>query len=85
MSIAFEPEKVQLQKLRERLRPMSDEELIKFRKMVRELSVQRVMVGTTFVSWCARPNVNELSTPNTLRTAAKTFLKQSVLGTLRGL
>lgn len=32
MSIAFESEEVQLQKLRERVRRMSDEELIKFGK-----------------------------------------------------
>jgi hypothetical protein len=44
MSIAFESEEVQLQKLRERLRAMSDEELIKFGKMVRSLSAPRVSV-----------------------------------------
>ena len=33
--IAFESDEVQLQKLRERLRLMSDEELVKFGKMVR--------------------------------------------------
>ena len=32
MSIAFESEEVQLQKLRERLRQMSDDELINFGK-----------------------------------------------------
>jgi hypothetical protein len=45
MSIAFESDEVQLVKLRERLRQMSDEELIKFGKQVRGLSVPRVMVG----------------------------------------
>jgi len=35
MSIAFESDETQLQKLRERLHQMSDEELIKFGKMVR--------------------------------------------------
>ena len=44
MSIAFESEEVQLQKLRERLRKMSDEELIKFGKDVRKLSEPRVSV-----------------------------------------
>ena len=42
--IAFESEEVQLQKLRERLRLMSDEELVKFGKMVRGLSTPRVSV-----------------------------------------
>jgi hypothetical protein len=42
MSIAFES--VQLQKLRERLRLMSDEELVKFGKMVRGLSEPRTSV-----------------------------------------
>jgi len=42
MSIAFESSEVQLQKLRESLRLMSDEELVKFGKMVRELSVPRI-------------------------------------------
>jgi len=41
MSIAIESNEVQLQKLRERLRLMSDEELIKFGKMVRGLSGRR--------------------------------------------
>ena len=44
MSIAFESEEVQLQKLRERLRLMSDEELVKFGKQVRSLSAPRVGV-----------------------------------------
>src|SRR5215470_17412508 len=38
MSIAFESSEVELQKLRERLRLMSDEELVKFGKQVRSLS-----------------------------------------------
>jgi hypothetical protein len=42
--IAFESEEVTLQKLRERLRQMSDEELIKFGKLVRGLSTPRVSV-----------------------------------------
>ena len=42
--IAFESEERQLQKLRERLRQMSDEELIKFGKTVRRLSAPRVGV-----------------------------------------
>ena len=49
MSIAFESEEVTLQKLRERLRQMSDEELIKFGKMVRGLSAPRV--GVTPDPW----------------------------------
>jgi hypothetical protein len=44
MSIAFESEQAQLQKLRERLRQMSDDELIKFGKMLRGLSEPRVSV-----------------------------------------
>jgi len=43
-SIAFESEEVTLQKLRECLRLMSDEELIKFGKQVRALSAPRVGV-----------------------------------------
>lgn len=42
--IRFESEEVQIRKLRERLRRMSDEELIKFGKMVRGLSAPRVSV-----------------------------------------
>src|SRR6516162_4185233 len=42
--IAFESPEVQLQKLRERLRLMSDEELVKFGKMVRGLAQPRVSV-----------------------------------------
>jgi hypothetical protein len=52
MSIAFEPEEVQLQKLRERLREMSDDDLIKFGKMVRSLSEPRVSV--TLDPWKAQ-------------------------------
>jgi hypothetical protein len=44
MSIAFESEEIQLQKLPERLRQMSDEQLIKFGKIVRGLSEPRVSV-----------------------------------------
>ena len=44
MSIAFESSEVELQKLRERLRLMSDEELVKFGKMVRGLTEPRVSV-----------------------------------------
>ena len=51
MSIAFESEEVQLQKLRERLRLMSDEQLVKFSKMVRGLSEPRV--GVTPDPWKA--------------------------------
>jgi hypothetical protein len=43
-SIAFESQERQLQKLRERLRKMSDDELIKFGKIVRGLSEPRVSV-----------------------------------------
>ena len=39
--IAFQSEETQLAKLRERLRKMSDEELIKFGKTVRGLSAPR--------------------------------------------
>lgn len=42
MTIAFESQEVQLQRLREQLRKMSDEELIKFGKEVRKLSGPRV-------------------------------------------
>jgi hypothetical protein len=49
MSIAFESSEVELQKLRERLRLMSDEELVKFGKMVRGLSEPRV--GVTPDPW----------------------------------
>jgi len=43
--IAFESDEVQLQKLRDRLRQMSDEELIKFgNRFVRALSAPRVSV-----------------------------------------
>jgi hypothetical protein len=46
MSIAFESTEVQLQKLRERLRLMSDAELIKFGKQVRSrLSKPRLSVS----------------------------------------
>ena len=47
-SIAFQSSELELQKLRERLREMSDEELIKFGKMVRRLSAPRVSPG-----WCS--------------------------------
>jgi hypothetical protein len=43
-SIAFESEEVSLQKLRERLRQMTDEQLIDFGKQVRALSAPRVGV-----------------------------------------
>ena len=42
--IAFESDEVQLAKLRERLRKMTDEELIRFGKTVRGLSAPRVSV-----------------------------------------
>jgi hypothetical protein len=42
MSIAFESYEVQLQRLRVRLRQMSDEELIKFGKIARGLTEPRV-------------------------------------------
>jgi secreted protein with Ig-like and vWFA domain len=42
--ISFESPEVQLQKLRERLCVMSDEELVKFGKMVRGLTEPRVSV-----------------------------------------
>jgi hypothetical protein len=48
----FESEEVQLQKLRERLRLMSDEELVKFGKTVRGLSEPRV--GFTPDPWHAQ-------------------------------
>jgi hypothetical protein len=44
MCIAFESDEVQLQRLRERLRQLSDDELIKFGKMVRGLSEPRVSI-----------------------------------------
>lgn len=44
MSIAFESNEQQLQKLRGRLRKMSDDELIKFGKDVRRLSEPKVSV-----------------------------------------
>ena len=50
--IAFESDETQLQKLRERLRHMSDEELIKFGKTVRGLSAPRV--GVTSDPWNAQ-------------------------------
>jgi len=52
MSVAFQSEEVQLQKLRERLRLMSDSELIKFGKLVRGLSEPRV--GVTPDPWKAQ-------------------------------
>jgi hypothetical protein len=42
MSIGFESEEVQLRKLRERLREMSDAELIQFGKAARKLTGSRV-------------------------------------------
>ena len=47
--IAFQSDETELAKLRERLRKMSDEELIKFGKTVRGLSVPRV--GVTPDPW----------------------------------
>ena len=52
MSIAFESDDIALHKLRERLRQMSDEELIKFGKTVRGLSAPRV--GVTPDPWKAQ-------------------------------
>ena len=52
MSIAIEFSEVELQKLRERLRLMSDEELVKFGKIVRGLSEPRV--GVTPDPWKAQ-------------------------------
>ena len=52
MSISFESSEVQLLKLRERLRLMSDEELVKFGKIVRGLSEPRV--GVTPDPWKAQ-------------------------------
>jgi hypothetical protein len=43
-SLAFESSETQLQKLRERLGQMSDDELIRFGKMIRSLSEPRVSV-----------------------------------------
>jgi len=51
-SIAFQSEEVSLQKLRERLRTMTDEELIKFGKQVRALSAPRI--GVTHDPWPAQ-------------------------------
>jgi len=51
-SIAFESEEVHLQKLRERLLLMTDEELINFGKLVRGLSQPRV--GVTPDPWKAQ-------------------------------
>ena len=42
MSIGFESAEVQLQRLRERLRLMSDEELVRFGKSLRRLCANRV-------------------------------------------
>ena len=50
--ISFDSDETQLAKLRERLREMSDEELIKFGKMVRGQSAPRV--GVTPDPWKAR-------------------------------
>ena len=54
--IAFESEESQLRKLRERLRQMSDEELIKFGKTVGALSAPRV--GVTPDPWKAQLQVS---------------------------
>jgi hypothetical protein len=51
-SIAFLSEEEALQKLRERLHRMSDEELIKFGKQVRALSAPRI--GVTHDPWPAQ-------------------------------
>ena len=51
-SIAFQSDETHLEKLRERLRLMSDEELIKFGKQVRALSAPRV--GVTHDPWPAQ-------------------------------
>jgi len=50
--IAFESEEVTLEKLRERLRLMSDEELIKFGQQVRSLAAPRI--GVTHDPWPAQ-------------------------------
>jgi hypothetical protein len=55
LSIAYESEKVQLRKLRERLRKMSDDELIAFGNTVRNLSGPRV--SPTPDLWKARLNI----------------------------
>jgi hypothetical protein len=52
MSVAFESAEVQLQTLRERLRLMSDAELVKCGKQVRSLSEPRV--GVTPDPWKAQ-------------------------------
>jgi len=52
MSIAFESPEVQLQRLHERLRQMSDAELIHFGKTVRNLSGPRI--GLTSDPWKAQ-------------------------------
>jgi len=51
--IAFESSEVQLQKLRERLREISDDELIAFGKMVKGLSGPRV--SHVLDPWRAQP------------------------------
>ena len=53
MSIAFESDEIALRNLRERLRQMSDEELIKFGKTVRSLSAPP-RVGVTPDPWKAQ-------------------------------
>jgi hypothetical protein len=51
-SIAFQSDKTHLENLRERLRQMTDDELIKFGKLVRGLSASRV--GVTPDPWKAQ-------------------------------
>jgi hypothetical protein len=48
MSIGFESEEIVLKKLRERLRRMTDEELIKFGKDVRRLAENRAGNSRSF-------------------------------------
>jgi hypothetical protein len=55
-TIGFESEEIQLQKLRERLRLMSDEELIRFGRSVRDL-VRAKRVSATPDSWPAQLKV----------------------------
>jgi hypothetical protein len=52
-AVGFESEEVQLRKLRERLRLMSDEELIRFGRSVRNL-VRAKRVSATPDSWPAQ-------------------------------
>ena len=57
MSIAFESSEVELQKLRESLRLMSDAELVKFGKQVRSLSEPRVGVTSARASSLRLPRI----------------------------